>query len=81
MHKNKEIILVDKVDGFRIYDTVENSFIGFRLGLKEDGPIKSIWNKAHHAKSAFRHHTGIFYNEQSRYVIFKSESQISTKVE
>lgn len=70
---SSEIVLMNKLEGVGIWDTVENSFIGFRKVKKPyqqfENKIKSVWSKNNFAKSAFREHTGIFFREQDRYII------------
>lgn len=68
-----EIVLMDKLNGVGIYDTLEKSFIGFRKKKKQyqryENKIKSVWTKPQFAKSAFKEHTGTYFSDQSRYEI------------
>ena len=51
-----------------IWDTVEESFIGFVLD-RGAGIAKSVWTRSGYAKSAFKEHTGVYFGEQNRYII------------
>ena len=68
-----EIVLMNKLEGIGIWDTVENSFIGFKKIKTEyqqfENKIKSVWTKSNFAKSAFKEHTGIYFKDQDRYII------------
>lgn len=72
---SSEIVLINKEVGFGIYDTVEKSFIGFRKKQKpfqtSKNKTKMCWNEMRHAKSAFKLHTDVTFNEQTRYKIKK----------
>ena len=66
------ILLVNRESGFMIWDTVEESFIGFVLdrgGHKGTRGSKSLWWNNVYAKSAFKEHTGVYFDEQDRYII------------
>ena len=66
------ILLITRESGFMIWDTIEESFIGFVLGRgghKGTRGSKSLWTKSGYAKSAFKEHTGAYFDEQDRYII------------
>ena len=67
MKTNRIVVLKDKI-GFGIYDTVEASLIGL-LQKRGTGSAKSVWMKSGYAKSAFKAHTGVYFDEQDRYII------------
>jgi hypothetical protein len=68
-----EIFLIKEEFGFGIYDLEEECFIGFKKtsAYRSSYKTKQIWSIASHAKSAFKIHTGIDFNSQSRYEIRK----------
>ena len=67
MNTSRIVILTDQI-GFGIYDTVEESFIGL-LQQRGAGIAKSVWTKSGYAQSAFKEHTGVYFDEQDRYTI------------
>ena len=67
MNTNRIVVLKDQI-GFGIYDTVEESFIGL-LQKRGAGSAKSVWMKSGYAKSAFKASTGVYFDEQDRYII------------
>ena len=67
MKTNRIVVLKDQM-GFGIYDTVEESFIGL-IQKRGAGIAKSVWAKGGCAKSAFKEHTGVYFDEQDRYII------------
>ena len=67
MKTNRIVVLKDQI-GFGIYDTVEASFIGL-LQKRGAGSAKSVWMKSGYAKSAFKARTGVYFDEQDRYII------------
>ena len=65
-----EIIKIDIELPYRLFDTDENCYVGFRTyGSYGRVTIKSMWKKSSHAASAFKLHTGKQIISQSRYEI------------
>lgn len=67
MKTSRIVVLKDQI-GFGIYDTVEESFIGL-LQKRGAGSAKSVWMKSGYAKSAFKARTGVYFDEQDKYII------------
>jgi len=68
-----ELVLLSLQKGYGIYDTLNDSFIGFQKFLnidgRKEGGAKALWKTPGQAKSAFKLHTGIFFANQSQYEI------------
>ena len=79
-NRRSDIILMNKIEGWGIYDTVENSFIGFRKkklpAQQSENKVKSIWTKENFAKSAFKEATGIFFRDQDRYIVRRYDEKV-----
>ena len=75
MYTHNIVQINSTLKGYGIWDTKDGCFIGFqkadRHTNKKQGPIKSLWKQINHAKSAFKLHTGVSFNDetQTRYII------------
>lgn len=67
--KTDKIVVLDHVVAYGIYDTVEDSFIGFGNGNDRSHKLKYFWTAEGYAKSAFKLHTGEFFRDQTRYQV------------
>jgi hypothetical protein len=65
------VVHVDYVEGYTIYDNLRKSAIGFKNPKASSGKLKTIWKQVNHAKSAFKLHTGVYFDEQTRFMILK----------
>ena len=63
------IVILNEQQGWGIYDTELKSYIGFKNPKSNSGKLKSVWHKAHHAKAAFKEHTGVLFRDQSKYIV------------
>lgn len=70
LSQKTEIVKIDVELPYRLYDTIDNCYVGFKTsGAYGRVTVKSMWKKSNHAASAFKLHTGARIADQSRYDI------------
>ena len=66
----KNMVEVNHQNGFIIKRKSDGKRVGFQLSGKSKS-TKNIWSKSGLLKSAFKYHTGTYFDEQNEYEILE----------